>query len=369
MPARLDTGADSIHPSRNHKQRRLDRYRHALADAHPHAVVQAPFPPAVQGYYSNNPRSNTKHIRQTLDKALHRAGLLNAPLTRLPQTGNLLIPSSEADAHHPKYWAARISALLTRSAQDAVLDTLQSALRLGCRPFVKGIERTDGGSAHHPGIFLKPSQLKTPWVSRDTLQPHSNPRVTSERREAMLALCAAVDKVANTAVKRHMRRLDEPTYRRHHRVKRLLKIGEATGGLDTRGLSLDDMPNKPRQMDETTELLRFGNIATCLAFANGQSEKLHLDLHDDRQLYTTLLVLGRQGADWDRSTGRGDLLLPTLGLAMPLYPGDILFFQPALLPHAVNPLSAAEVTHRTVITMFNCEPTTDYLEKHCATLA
>ena len=31
--------------------------------------------------------------------------------------------------------------------------------------------------------------------------------------------------------------------------------------------------------------------------------------------------------------------------------------------------TGAEATHRTVITMFNCEPTTDYLEKHCAMLA
>ena len=259
---RLDTGADSIHPARNHKQRRLDSYRHALADTHPDTVVQPPFPPAVQGYYSNIPRSNTTHIRETLDKALHRAGLLNVPLTRLPQMGNLLIPSSEADAHHPKYWAARISALLTRSAQDAVLDTLQFALKLGCRPFVKGIERTDRGSAHHPGIFLKPSQLNTPWVSRDSLQPHSNPRVTRERREAMLALCAAVDKVANTAVKRHMRRLDEPTYRRHHRVKRLLKIGAATvdsipedSAWTTCSISRDGWTRPPSSSDSATSPL------------------------------------------------------------------------------------------------------------------
>ena len=189
------------------------------------------------------------------------------------------------------------------------------------------------------------------------------------RREAMLGLCAAVDSIANTAVKRHMRRLDESTYRRHHRIKLLLKLGETSGHLDTRGDNLEDLPDKPRRMKETKKLLRFGDIATCLAFANGQSEKLHLDLHDDRRhLYSTLLVLGRQGGNWDRATGRGDLLLPTLGLALPLYPGDALFFQPALLPHSVNPLRPVEVAHRTVITMFNCEPTMEYLEKHCAPL-
>lgn len=366
MPARPDTQREGASRTGNHRSRRLATYKSTLRHSHPDTVIHAPFPCHVQGYYSHNPRSNTLHIRRIVDRVLDRAGLLETPLTRLPETGNLLVPSTEADDHHPKYWAARLSGLLTRAAQDDILDTLQHALKVGCRPFVKGIERTDGGSAHHPGIFLKPSQLKTPWVSRDTLQPHSNPSVAAQRRDAMLQLCAAIDRVANTSVKRHMRRLDEPTYRRHHRVKRLLKVGEATGALDTRGLSLDDLRDKPRRMDDTTELLRFGNIATCLAFANGQSEKLHLDLHDDRHLYTTLLVLGREGADWDRDTGRGDLLLPTLGLAVPLYPGDVLFFQPALLPHAVNPLRQEEVVHRTVITMFNCEPTMDYLEKHCA---
>ena len=78
-------------------------------------------------------------------------------------------------------------------------------------------------------------------------------------------------------------------------------------------------------------------------------------------------MLGKEGDDWDHLTGRGDLLLPNLGLALPLYPGDVVFFQPALLPHAVNPLNPDEVARRTVITMFNCEPL-DYLEEHCATL-
>ena len=119
-------------------------------------------------------------------------------------------------------------------------------------------------------------------------------------------------------VKRHMRRLDEPIYRRHHRVKQLLtQAGRSHRSPRHPGTQQEDLPDTPRPMDGPTELLRFGNIATCLAFANGQSEKLHLDLHDDRHLYTTLLVLGRQGGDWDRSTGRGDLLLPTLGLSLP----------------------------------------------------
>ena len=96
--------------------------------------------------------------------------------------------------------------------------------------------------------------------------------------------------------------------------------------------------------------------------------ELHLDLHNDQHLYTTLLILGRRGGDWDRSTGWGDLLLPALGFTLTLYPGDVLFFQPALLLQAVNPLSPTEVTHRTVNTMPNCEPTMDCLDKHCAAL-
>ena len=205
------------------------------------------------------------------------------------------MPSTEADAAHPQYWVIRLSALLSRHSQDNILSELHHTQAVGCRPFVSAIERTDGGAAHHPGIFLKPSQIKTPWVTNDTLQLHSNPKVTQQRRQAMLQLCAAIDKVANTVVKRQMRRLDEPTYKRHHRTKRLPKLGKAAGLVDTRGLDMDDLPQKPRQMDETLELLRFGNIATCLAFTNGQSEKLHLDLHNDCHLYTTLLVLGKEG--------------------------------------------------------------------------
>ncbi|WVF69423.1 hypothetical protein IAT40_006607 [Kwoniella sp. CBS 6097] len=103
-------------------------------------------------------------------------------------------------------------------------------------------------------------------------------------------------------------------------------------------------------------------MATCSAITQGQSEKMHLDSHDDRSLYTTLLVLGRKDRDWDHTDGRGDLLLPTLGVALPVFPGDVVFFQPGLLPHLVKALKPEDAKKRVVITMFTCELTTDYLD-------
>ncbi|WVQ69647.1 uncharacterized protein L199_007867 [Kwoniella botswanensis] len=79
-------------------------------------------------------------------------------------------------------------------------------------------------------------------------------------------------------------------------------------------------------------------------------------------VYTPLLVLGRENLDWDHTDGRGDLLLPTLGLALPVFPGDVVFFQPGLLPHRVVALKPEDAKKRVVITMFTCEPTTDYLD-------
>ena len=136
-------------------------------------TIRSPLPAAVQGYYSHNPRSNTTTIRRILDRILYAAGVQDIPLLRLPETGNVLVPSTEADDAHPQYWVIRLSGLLSRNAQDGILTELRHTQVIGCRPFVSAIERTDGGAAHHPGIFLKPSQIKTPWVTNDTLQPSS----------------------------------------------------------------------------------------------------------------------------------------------------------------------------------------------------
>ena len=53
----------------------------------------------------------------------------------------------------------------------------------------------------------------------------------------------------------------------------------------------------------------------------------------------------------------------TLGLALPLYPGDVVFFQPGVLPHLVRTLREQDRTKRLVVTMFNCEPTSDFLNR------
>ena len=118
------------------------------------------------------------------------------------------------------------------------------------------------------------------------------------------------------------------------------------------------------RQDDHWPFLRFGNLGTTVAIGRGQSEKLHLDVHDDEELPTILMVLGRKDQDWDHSGGRGDLLLPTLGISVPLYPCDIFIFFASLLPHQVKLLPAEERHKRTVATLFTCAPTRIHLEAH-----
>lgn len=75
-----------------------------------------------------------------------------------------------------------------------------------------------------------------------------------------------------------------------------------------------------------------------------------------------LPLLGREGEDCDHSNGDGDLKLPTLGLSVPLYPGDILIFFASLLPHQVKLLPEEERHKRTVATLFTCAPTQMHLQ-------
>jgi len=130
-----------------------------------------------------------------------------------------------------------------------------------------------------------------------------------------------------------------------------------------------DLPDNLQRFEANRwPFLRFGNLGTTVAIGRGQSEKLHLDVHDDEELPTILMVLGKENEDWDHSDGKGDILLPTLGLAVPLYPGDIFIFYASLVPHQVKLLPAHERHKRTVATLFTCARTRTYLENgegHC----
>ncbi|WVF71050.1 hypothetical protein IAT40_005847 [Kwoniella sp. CBS 6097] len=240
------------------------------------------------------------------------------PLQRLPERGDLLIPRP-ARSGGPKYWVIRLSGQLSQSDQDKILDAVRAGEKAGSQAFIKGTERTAGLSPHHLGILFRASGIEMPWVTNDTLQPHSKRKVQAERRQCMLEVCLAIGSVTEERV-------------------------------------------QTRLMDHVSDFFRFGRMATCSAITQGQSEKMHLDSHDDRSLYTTLLVLGRKDRDWDHTDGRGDLLLPTLGVALPVFPGDVVFFQPGLLPHLVKALKPEDAKKRVVITMFTCELTTDYLD-------
>jgi hypothetical protein len=196
------------------------------------------------------------------------------------------------------------------------------------------------------------------------LQPHRDPKVQAKRREAMLNTCGIIDQVVNTKVQAELKRLDPSTWHRHHQLFEGVKSAVESGSILVRGLDLAAVPEEKRgrKMTEDSQLLRFGHLGTMAAFTKGQAEKLHLDLHDDRSRYTTLLVLGREGGDWDHTEGTGDLQLKILGLSLPLSPGDVVFFQAGVMPHMAKKLKQVDQGKRVVITLFSCERTAKYLE-------
>jgi len=151
------------------------------------------------------------------------------------------------------------------------------------------------------------------------------------------------------------------------RMQDAISQARAAGHIEG-NLNLDDVPidnQQPiRKMTDIMQILRFGNVATMAAFTKGQAERLHFDLHDHYGMVVTLLVLARTGDDWNHDDGRGDLILKTLGLAIPLFPGDVVYFQPSVLPHMVKALLESDVGKRVVVTLFNCGPTGKYLREH-----
>ena len=91
-----------------------------------------------------------------------------------------------------------------------------------------------------------------------------------------------------------------------------------------------------------------------VALGRGQSEKIHLDLHDDNQVYTIILNCGRQSQPWNRTKQQGSLNLPTLGCSIPMNIGDVVLAETACLPHFVTKLDECDINKRLVITAFTC---------------
>ncbi|WVW85881.1 hypothetical protein I302_107919 [Kwoniella bestiolae CBS 10118] len=327
-----------------------------MTSTRPPTVILPSTPVHVQTYYCSHTRSNRSNITETVDRILgDNAG---KPLPRLPERGDLLIPRATGYGG-PKYWAIRLSGQLLQDDQDRILGAIRSGEEAGCKAYIKGTERTSGLSPHHLGIFFRASNIHSPWVTNDTVQPNRNPQVAAGRKQHMLELCLAIGDVADQRVQSRIRDLDPETWQAHRASTQRMKAALDQSKLDLRGVSAADSPNHP--VGHVSEFFRFGHLATCSAVTQGQSEKMHLDSHDDRRLYTTLLVLGHRNQDWDHSQGQGDLLMPTLGYALPVYPGDVVLFQPGVIPHLVKALNPQDARKRVVITMFTCEPTTDYL--------
>lgn len=103
-----------------------------------------------------------------------------------------------------------------------------------------------------------------------------------------------------------------------------------------------------------------GNLATCVSFGSGTRELLHFDAHDDQKIMSILIVAAEEGQDWDHSNQKGDIQLPTLGISVPLYPGDIVFFQSAILPHRVVPLDKEDRHKGNIATCFTCGRMSNY---------
>lgn len=132
-----------------------------------------------------------------------------------------------------------------------------------------------------------------------------------------------------------------------------MKAEGSDGQLDYRGLETASA--------DIDHAFRFGNLGTCIAIGRGQSEKLHLDLHDDNKTYTVIMNCGEEGNGWERGEERGSLYLPTLGCYVPMDKGDVIFFEASCLPHKVMKLKEEDGERRVVMTVFTCGKLSEFV--------
>jgi hypothetical protein len=345
-------------------------------------TVNSRFPQEVQVDIADRGKANRARIQERVNSLLLRHNIVPSQLQRLAHRGNLLIKAPDCMRKLP-FWGFRASGILPQHLMDGVLNCMAEAEAAGCKPHINPLKKAQaqarkrernglpplstGGSRSdyevpfHIGVFKHPSRVFTqPWITRDTLQGLSGDGQLRERRMGkMMALCKSLDNLVNGRVQRLLSRIAPDVLVQFREFARLRAASKEVVQHDMRQHPL---PPHLERFDSRWPFLRFGNLGTTVAIGRGQSEKLHLDVHDDEELPTILMVLGRKDQDWDHSEGQGDIMLPTLGFSIPLYPGDIFIFYASLLPHQVKLLPAEQRHKRTVATLFTCSPTRIHLE-------
>lgn len=347
------------------------------------SIINSTFPSNVQCDIAMNGKANRAQIQRRVDGLLLLHGLHNAPPERLPARGHLLV-KAPLEMEGIPFWAYRASGIMPQHLMDDIIKALNATQAAGCKPFINPLKkaesvarrraalglpprpggglRSDYEAPFHVGVFKHPNQtFDSPWITKDTLQGFSG---TSPARtakvNAMLVLCKALDTMAMGPIANALGRVAPDLLQRNREFAKLRRHSAQVVQHDI----ADRLPsNAPSATADPWPYLRFGNLGTAVAIGKGQSEKLHLDVHDDERLPTVLMVMGEHGKDWDRSNGQGDIVLPTLGISIPLFPGDVFIFYASLLPHRVNALPREEQHKRTVATLFTCAPTRHHLEQ------
>ncbi|KAL7419505.1 hypothetical protein Q5752_005416 [Cryptotrichosporon argae] len=152
-------------------------------------------------------------------------------------------------------------------------------------------------SSSRPSTNSTPPSAKPTWTGKSefmcTKTPASELPLNLSRTQAVKNAMTVLDKVRNRA-QNLLKAYDWPALQRSHALHRSVV----------------------RRVDklDTWRMLRFDNLATCVAIARGQSERLHLDLHDAASLHTVVIVLASGEETWATDRGQGNLVLPTLGI-------------------------------------------------------
>jgi hypothetical protein len=161
--------------------------------------------------------------------------------------------------------------------------------------------------------------------------------------------------VVSGALKAHDSKALARSWKLHHTIR-----SQSDNTIDYGQLSTQ--PASDNILDDVTRVLRFGNLGTCVTIGRGQSEKLHLNLNDNNALYTSTMVLGDKNKKWNSNRHQGSLYLPTLGVVVAMYIGDMVFFNASELPHLVIKVDEAEREYRTVVTTSSCAHLSEVLE-------
>jgi hypothetical protein len=233
------------------------------------------------------------------------------------------IMTSSLRTIYPSFLVKKFGAVLSVGQMDEIWEKWDRFIKTGAKPSRKKNMGRGKTPAFHFGVWRRYQEI--PFITKDSRNVASDPLLNVIRKSVAGKIATFTENYSPELWSKQKKLVNCNTI--------VQVISETLHRIST---YLSQFRHLFRR-----SALNFESAFTTVAVKEGSSEHVHIDRND--QGITWVLPIG----EWEG----GHMVIPQLGLKLPVRPGELLGFSANLLAHYSTPVTSG---NRLVITMFTC---------------